>query len=600
MMLFRRLVFVICVVALSLATSCELAGPRLRARGTDPAVRKLLEEITRRQPEPYALPENNTYNYIWAQYMMSFLAAERCGYLPRQEAVSRLKGMLDTIEVLENYHGFYYDRYDLSTGKKDTDQIYFQGWWIFGLIILKNAYEELAPQCERMLAAIDYEKARMFDPEKLEMTADHWPEEGRHNLINFFWGPSSEMRSPYVAYTYLTGDIRPWTKKEVPGFMEIEGRPALRAWHNFAFCSMLMHSVFPDLGYFEHHWDELIKGLDEYRERNDMIFYPTRAEPLEAWAKDMPVDHWMNTEHRIAKPWLAWFGDANAPVMEKAFIPGSGISLYYDNMNVYWSYGNETIPCEDPVGAGNRYEFTILTWLPHPQPDLPDPAKLTSVKLLASKNPGTPPESPLEILLNGEVIASIQPDDLGAEPRLVDLPTDLLLSGSSNRLEVISSDPNPEAYRLYRHENTMMDVWYVYSSWGREKKKDVTPPYLEITINGQHAGGETPYALLARCAVVHGYYVWHELLDDPQFLENTVVWVGDYYDRARIGRVVHNVSETPVTVHYERPAEWLRDHDIKVTDITDGGNAGVPVQVSWKELRWQAEPWHTYRVGYAD
>ncbi|MBN1268248.1 MAG: hypothetical protein JXB04_01555, partial [Kiritimatiellae bacterium] len=50
-------------------------------KGEDPAIQQILDEIRQRQPEPYGLPDDSTSNYWWAQNMMAFLAAERCGYM---------------------------------------------------------------------------------------------------------------------------------------------------------------------------------------------------------------------------------------------------------------------------------------------------------------------------------------------------------------------------------------------------------------------------------------------------------------------------------------------------------------------------------------
>ncbi|MBN1268629.1 MAG: hypothetical protein JXB04_03500 [Kiritimatiellae bacterium] len=579
------------------ATPAAPAEPT-RLTGQDPAIVLLLKEINDRQPAPYGLPDDSTYNYIWAQNMMALLAAERCGYMDRHETLARLNGMLDSIERLERHHGFFYDRYNVRTGKKETDQIYFQGWWLFGLAVLKNAYPELAPRCRRLLDAVDYEKGGMFNPETLEMAADFWPEEGRHNWVNFFWGPAGEMRSPYVAYTYLTGDIRPWTKKEVPGFMNVEGHQVLRVWHHFVFCSMLMHSVFPDFGYFERSWDELLQGLDAYREKNGMVFYPTRAEPLEAWAADMPLKDGINVEHRIAKPWLAWFRDPAAPVIEKAFTPGHGISLYYDNMNLYWCHGGEPTACPHPVDQRGSYRFPFHVSLLPERYSVAHPPKLTSVQLIAScGRDSRQPDAPLEIRLNGTVVAKVDPGMLGESTQPVNLPLEhVVLTSRSNMIEIVSRASAGRGYTLHRFENPLAKAHYVARSG---KPRDVPPPYFEITIDGQADGGENAYAVLARCAAIHGYYVWHEMLGDPQFLENTVVWVGDYHSRARIGRVVYNVSDKAVTVEYERPAEWTTAEAIVVSDITDGADAAITPRVLRQNILWRAEPWHTYRIGYA-
>lgn len=39
----------------------------------DAALQSLTEELRRAQPAPFGLPENSTYNYVWAQYVMAFI-----------------------------------------------------------------------------------------------------------------------------------------------------------------------------------------------------------------------------------------------------------------------------------------------------------------------------------------------------------------------------------------------------------------------------------------------------------------------------------------------------------------------------------------------
>jgi hypothetical protein len=558
--------------------------------GSDPAIQQILAEIRVRQPAPYGLPDDSTYNYIWAQNAMAFLAAERCGYMSRNEAIARLKGMLNIIEPLERHHGFSFDGYDVKTAKKTTDKIYFQGWWFSALAVLKNAYPELAPQCEKMLAEVDYAGSGLFNPDTRQLAGDYWPEEKRVSYwIDLYWGPTGEFRTPYVMYSYLTGDISPWTRWCTPRLIDLEGHPILGVWHSFIFCTMLVHSEFLDVGYLERSWNEMLKGLDVYRRKNGMTFYPTRAEPLEAWSST-PTNEWPNTEHRIAKPWLAWFRNRNAPVMEKAFTPGYGVSLYCDNMNFFWSYGTQTVACADEVGGAYRLPFDVT-----PLPDrytVRHPLELTSVTLLASCRSGDQaPAGPMEIRLNGAVIATVSPRELSETPRQIrrTLKGALLVRGT-NELVISTSDSRPGCgYTLYHHEH---DFWRA-SYAGR----DVTPPYAEITIDGQCDGGENAYAALARCAAVHGYYVWQEMLNDPKFLDATVAWVGDYYNRVRLARVVHNISDTPVTVEYKRPADWKDADTIQVTDITEGSTPKrISISVGRRNIRWQAAPRRTYRI----
>jgi len=587
-----------------LLTGCQMKksiSVTVVAPGGDLAVQDLLQEITRRQSMPYALPENNTFNYIWAQYMLSFLAAERCGYLDREEAVARIRGMLDTIIPLERYYGFSYDGYDLATGKKTTDKIYFQGWWLFTLPIIKEAYPELGDLCQQLMDEIDYIKGGMYDPETAILATDHWPESGKVIWVDFYSVSSGEIRSPAVAYTYHTGDISPWIKKQEPAFSTLYGQKVLHVYQHFFFCTMLMHTVFPDFGYFDRSWDELLIGLEAYRIENGMTFYPTRAEPLEALF-DPASTNWPNTEHRISKPWQAWQINPDAPVMEEAFIPGSGIALYYDNMNFYWSYGGPVTPCEYVIGTDRSADCVNGTlYLPFhvfaatENLSAPNQVELTSFTVTLSCD--NKPRPPLTVYLDEQLVGQIYPEELNQSPTEITLSfTNLTLTGGQHSIQ-LSTDDSEQGYHLYRRPKKLWEAWYEYETVsGEATREKVVPPAAEIVLNGQHRGGENPFALLTRCSEIHGYFPWQELLNDPQFLSNTVVWVGDYFAHARIGQVVHNTSSKAVTVHYERPEDWTLDEQIRVVDITTDKAEPVDIRIEPTMLYWEAKPWHTYRV----
>ena len=593
-------------------SSCRLAPAPTHspARGGDEAVRLLLTEIRGRQPVPYGLPDRSPYNYIWAQYAMSFLAAERCGYMNRTEAVARLQGLLNATEKLERHHGFWFDEYDLDTGRRKGDKIYFQGWWLYGLCILKNAYPELSAQCERLLGGMDYEHSGLFNAKTRQLAADYFTD--RHGVsfwIDLYWQPTGEFRTPYVAYSYITGDISPWTRWATPRVVDLEGQSVLGVWHNFYFCAMLVHSVFPDLGYLERSWNELLQGLEKYRIRNGMEFYPTRAESLEEWVT-VDSNNWPNTEHRIAKPWLAWFIRPDAPVMEKAFTPGHGISLYSDNVNFYWSYGDQTNLFDSVIGTDSGSERISgrlsLPFMVFPLPSrfqVAHPPQLTAVQLIVSCAQGDQrPHAPLEVSLDGTPLAWIQPEELTDLPqRIVRSLQGITLTNSNHTIELSTREERPGCgYRLYAREHSLWPSQFRYRDRaGNRKEEKIDSPYVEVNVTGQYDGGENPYALLARCAVVHGYYVWHEMLNDERFYDTTVAWVGDYYDRVQIAQIVHNVSDQPVRVRYRRPEAWSVAEAISVRDITGGGNESIACVAGQDEITWPAAPRRTYRIRYS-
>lgn len=243
--------------------------------------------------------------------------------MSRTEAAARISEVLERAASCERYYGFWYNAYDPASGVHTSDNVYFQAWWLYALYVLKHAYPKLTSLCETLLADVDYVSSGLYNPETKRLAADLNTKTGRISYwINLCATPDGEMRTSYIVYSLLTGDLSPWLQQErSPVIERLEGLPVLAVWHNFHFCTMYVHTMFPDVGYFERSWRELLAALERYRIGHGMLFYPTRSEPLEAWPPE-PQANWPNDEHGVAKPWLAWFGHIGAPVTEKAFVPG--------------------------------------------------------------------------------------------------------------------------------------------------------------------------------------------------------------------------------------------------------------------------------------
>lgn len=597
--------------AMLLAAGCGVrrsSQPMLLCEPQDNAICLLMQELQEAQPgPPYGLPAGATYNYIWAQYAMAFLALDRCGYMEREEALARIRAIVDKAGTFERYHGFFFDSYNPQTGKRTSDNVYFQGWWLYALYVLRIAYPELTDTCDRLLADVDYEGSGLFDAATRQLAADYNVASRRVSYwIDLFAAPAGEMRTPYIVYTLLTGDISPWTQPDKqPSIAPIEGFPVLSVWHNFHFCTMFVHVEFPEVGYFERSWNELLAGLNAYRARHQMLFYPTRAEPLESWTPS-PQDEWPNDEHGIAKPWLAWLGDPSAPVMEKAYSPGYGISLYYDRMRFSWSFGGALRRCEQSLeisdgSASSRFRFPFTVFpLPENIP-LTTPLRLKVVRFYASRTETAPP-APIEVVLDGHLIARVEADEIGSAATLVERTwDDLRIAGRHHTIELRCAPDAlvPSAVALHRYATNYWKCTYLREHDSAEREQVVDAPFLEITIDGQREGSENPYAVLARCAAIHSYYVWHELLRDETFAERLVAWVGDYYNRVRLARVVHNVSDRAVVVSYEDAERYFGRAPTAVVDITGDATSAKTAPFERQTdgtLTWIAEPRHTYRV----
>ncbi len=88
-------------------------------------------------------------------YLMCLVSGFDLGFITKEDAVTRIRHTMDTLEKIE-YHssGFPYNYYDTTTAERTS---YFvslvdSGWLVAGLYVVKNAFpEELNEQAERLI-----------------------------------------------------------------------------------------------------------------------------------------------------------------------------------------------------------------------------------------------------------------------------------------------------------------------------------------------------------------------------------------------------------------------------------------------------------------
>lgn len=542
---------------------------------TSDAANQLLTIIRQDQPWNSDLPEGSTYNYIWAEHMMSWMMAEKTGLMTNAECQERLAGLLWRVENWQNYHGFYYDSYNPDTGVATTDKVYFQGWWLWALILTREGYPQAAPAANRMLSRIDYTAAGVISPDGMGLAADKFTSTGNVSYyIRTNGDIAGELRTAVIAYTWLTGDVTPWMLTAEPPRITVGGQQLLSVWHHFTFDPFFVHSCFPEFGYFQKSWDNLKLGAESYRTTNGMTFYGTRMEALEAWNEN-PTE-WPNTEHRVAKPWTRWLVSQSAPVMDRAWIANYGISQYFDNWNFYWGYGTVSTAHAKVVGTASGTTNGVFE-LPLQLETLPSnitpsrPPKLTKVVLNVRKNPAALPSAPLLVKLNGATVAQISNT---ANPSLTS-PTTL----------TIASPPTALATNTITLETTGTGSWQVGATpstfrtvkWRAtgQATADVAPPAVTVFVDGQRAARENPFAFICRTASF-GAFPWLILPQNigPAFGDKLVAWVGSYTNQVQNAHIIRNVGTASVNVTYtlqpwETATQWkVLDYFAQGTEFT--------------------------------
>lgn len=92
-------------------------------------------------------------------YLMCIVSAFDLGFIDQEEAVRLTNITLNTVENLD-YHkpsGFLYNYYDTTLAEKTEwfTSLVDSGWLMAGLYVVKEAFEEVKPQAERILARQD-------------------------------------------------------------------------------------------------------------------------------------------------------------------------------------------------------------------------------------------------------------------------------------------------------------------------------------------------------------------------------------------------------------------------------------------------------------
>jgi hypothetical protein len=107
-------------------------------------------------------------------HLIAIVAAHELQLLDRQQALTRLRTLLTTLEQLETYHGFFYNFYDTTTLERTSHFISFvdSAWLTAGLIVTRNAFPDLGERCSRLIAQGNY--AFFYDPVEQQMSHGYY------------------------------------------------------------------------------------------------------------------------------------------------------------------------------------------------------------------------------------------------------------------------------------------------------------------------------------------------------------------------------------------------------------------------------------------
>lgn len=99
-------------------------------------------------------------------YLMCLVSGVDFGYMTRDEALFRTRGLLDTLRKLDTWEGQYFNYYETITLEASGRFVSSvdNGWLAAGLIVSRQAFPELESDIDPLIRQMDFSK--VFDPKE--------------------------------------------------------------------------------------------------------------------------------------------------------------------------------------------------------------------------------------------------------------------------------------------------------------------------------------------------------------------------------------------------------------------------------------------------
>lgn len=118
-------------------------------------------------------------------HLIAVTAALELGLLSHEAALERLHRSFATLERLEQHSGFFFNYYDTTSLERTSNFLSFvdNSWLLAGLVVVRNAFPELASEASRWIGAMDY--AFFYDPELGQMSHGYFVHRGARSRFHY-------------------------------------------------------------------------------------------------------------------------------------------------------------------------------------------------------------------------------------------------------------------------------------------------------------------------------------------------------------------------------------------------------------------------------
>jgi hypothetical protein len=118
-------------------------------------------------------------------YLASVVAANKLGFIDHATAVRKITSTLDSLAQMETFQGFFYNYYVISTLERTTNLISYvdSAWLTSGLIVVRQAFPELAERCSRLIRQADYRF--FYDEERQWMAHGYYVNQRMRSIYHY-------------------------------------------------------------------------------------------------------------------------------------------------------------------------------------------------------------------------------------------------------------------------------------------------------------------------------------------------------------------------------------------------------------------------------
>lgn len=118
-------------------------------------------------------------------HLIAIVAARELQLVSVDQAIDNIRHVLDSLERLETYRGFFFNFYDTTSLERTSNFVSFvdSSWLTAGLMVTRMAFPELHEQCTKLIAPADY--GFFYDGATKQISHGYYVKPGARSPYNY-------------------------------------------------------------------------------------------------------------------------------------------------------------------------------------------------------------------------------------------------------------------------------------------------------------------------------------------------------------------------------------------------------------------------------